>query len=359
MGSLADRRTRSSTRAARAAGSCAAALAAVLSLSALPTEALAAGVAPGAATPVQREQAQSRFLRGRTLYAAKKYDDAYKEFAASLDIVASPNTRLYAGRCLRETGHLVQAYVELGRTEVEAKELTRDDPRYERTGAAAAEERNQLASRLGFVDLRVTNAEPETTVTVGGDDVKRGGWDEPIPAVPGSVDVVVRTPGREPVTRTVTVSAGKNASVAVDARADAPSTEAVAVAAIPTEAPEHGKGLRPYAFLAGGVAVAGLATFTVFGLMANGTHADLEKACGSGPCPPGHEDEISSGRTQQTIANIGLVVGAIGAAAAVTLFVLDARGSSSSDASATPAAVFQPRARVVARGSFLGLEGTF
>lgn len=41
---------------------------------------------------------------------------------ASLDIVASPNTRLYIGRCLRDMGRTVEAYVELGRAAVEAKE---------------------------------------------------------------------------------------------------------------------------------------------------------------------------------------------------------------------------------------------
>src|SRR4051794_15796306 len=78
------------------------------------SRARAAGVAPGKATPVQREQAQSRFIKGRDLYNAKKYDAALVELSASLDIVASPNTRLYVGRCLRDMGRLVAAYAELG-----------------------------------------------------------------------------------------------------------------------------------------------------------------------------------------------------------------------------------------------------
>lgn len=327
----------------------------VLAAIAFAPDATASGVTPSAATPVQREQAQSRFLRGKELYSAGKFDAALAEFTASLDIVASPNTRLYVGRCLREMGRYVPAYVELGRTAVEAKELTRDDPRYAKAASAAADERKALEPRLGFIDISITRAAPTTTLKVGGDDVRRGGWSEPVPVMPGTAEVVVETPGHAPLRRTVQVAAGGRQSLAIDAEADTPD---VAVVATKQDAPsdEAGSGskranLRPYAYVAGGVAIAGLATFTVFGLLANGTHSDLEAACGSRPCPPGHEDEISRGKTQQTIANIGLVVGAIGAAAAVTLFVV---GKPSAQATTTGA-----NARVVARGSFLGLEGSF
>ena len=319
--------------------------------------AFGAGAAPGAATPVQREQAQSRFLRGRELYGAGRFDAALAEFTASLDIVASPNTRLYVGRSLREMGRLVPAYVELGRAEIEARELTRDDPRYKKAAIAAAQERKELEPKLGFIDISIKRAAPTTTLKVAGDDVRRGGWSEPVPVLPGTAEVVVETPGHPPISRTVNVGAGQRESIAIDAEADTPDVAVVASssddsAAEPADTSSSDRTtLRPYAYVAGGVALAGLATFTVFGLLSNGTHSDLEAECGPRACPPGHEDEIDAGRTQQTIANVGLVFAAIGAAAAVTLFVL----SEPKKDGATPAAT----ARVVTRGSFLGLEGSF
>ena len=130
---------------------------------------------------------------------------------------------------------------------------------------------------------------------------------------------------------------------------------AVAEPVPPPAEPEPGaSSLRPYAYVAGGAALAGLATFTVFGLMAGSTHSDLESACGAGPCPRGLEDDISAGRTQQTVANIGLVVFGIGAAAAVTLFVISSPKRSSPSGSAA-----SPRVRVVTRGASLALQGTF
>ena len=316
------------------------------------TSAHAGGVEPAKATPVQREQAQTRFLKGRDLYNAKKYDAALAELSASLDIVASPNTRLYVARCLRDMGRIVAAYAELGRTSVEAKELLRDDNRYEKAAQAATDERAALGKKLGFLDVRITHAGPETTLKVGNDEVRRGGWEEPIPVLPGTSEVLIETPSHPPIRQQVQVAVGQHQSVAVDAAADAGGEASVAAAApAASEAPETtGPTLRPYFYATAGLAIVGLTTFIVAGSMANSTHSKLEKACGSGPCPPGYEDDISAGKTQQTFANIGLAVFVISAAASVTLFFVG------SPKKTTPAAA---SAHVTAGPSFVGLQGAF
>lgn len=321
---------------------------------ALASPAYAAAVAPGQATPVQREQAQSRFLRGKDRYGKGKYEEALAEFQASLEIVASPNTRLYVARCHEKLGRLVAAYVEFGRTEVEAKELSRDDPRYTRAGESAHEEREALASKLGFAEITITNAEPSTTLKVAGDEIRRAGWTEPVPMMPGSTEIVVETPGRPPITRTVEVNAGEKKAVAIDAAEGAAVASAEPEPAVVVETPKSDKEkLRIAAYVAGGVAVVGLGMFTIFGLSSNSTYSDLEQACGTGPCPPGHEDDISTGRTQQTLANVGLGVALVGAAAGATLFVLSMpRSDKGTNATTTTA-------RVTAGPSFVGLKGTF
>ena len=326
-------------------------IALALGLSAAAGDALAAGVAPAKATPVQREQAQSRFLRGRDLYNAKKYDAALVELNASLDIVASPNTRLYVGRCLREMGRLVAAYAELGRTAVEAKEMRGEDARYERAAESATEERAKLLPKLAFVDVRITHAIDTTTLRIADEDVRRGGWDEPVPAIPGDVALVVETPGQAPITRSVHLTAGEHAEVAIDAGADLQLVAAGAPLADPSPTTAGDRSLmRPMAFAAGGVAVAGIVTFLVAGALANRTYSDLEKACGAGPCPPGREGDISTGRTQQTLANVGLAVFAVAGATSVTLFVLGGPKKKSTTAA---------QARLTAGPSFVGLQGGF
>jgi hypothetical protein len=318
------------------------------------TAAYAAGVEPAKATPVQREQAQSRFLKGRALYNAKKYAAALVELTGSLDIVASPNTRLYVGRCLRELGRLVAAYAELGRTAVEAKELLRDDARYEKAAQAANDERAALVPKLGFVEVRVLHAAPETTLKVAGDDVSRGGWEEPLPVLPGAAEVVVETPGHDPVRQQLTLAAGERKSLELDAGADAPPVTVAATAPVEDGARDKSDSrakLRPVMYATAGLAVVGLATFVIAGAMSNGTYSDLKEACGSAPCPPGRESDISAGKTQQTYANVGLVVFALSAAATATLFVITSPKKNSSPAAAS--------ARVTAGPSFVGLQGAF
>lgn len=263
-------------------------------------------------------------------------------------MVASPNTRLYVARCQRERGKLVDAYREFERTEREAQELAREDPRYEKAAEAAREERAELEPKLGFVEVTVENAEPGTTLRVGGDLVERASWRGPLPVMPGTTAVVVESQGREPVTQSVQIAAGEKKPLTIDAAGPAATP---AEPGAEEAAPRPGA-LRPWAYVAGGVAVAGLATFAVAGLMANGTYSDLEAACGSGPCPPGHQDDIDAGRTQQTIANVGLGVGVLGAAAAVTFWVL-----STPKKSEPAAAARSPR--LLAGPGFVGVKGVF
>ena len=330
----------------------------ILATMCIVTPAFAAGVDPGAATAVQREQAQARFSRGKTLYESGKFDEAADEFKASNEIVASPNTRLYYARALREGGHTVQAYVELGRTAVEAREHAKEDGRYEKAAETADAERNALKPKLGFVMVHVDHANDDTKLTVGGEDIRRAGWNEPAPVLPGNTEVVVETPGSAPVRQSVSVAQGKTQEVNIDAMENGPlpaasSTSSAASADANASASTGGfdrTKLRPYAYIAGGVGAVGLVTFVVSGLLANGTYSDLQNKCGTSPCPPSDASEISRGKTEQTIANVGLVFGILGAGVGVTLYVLSIPKSNGTTA-ATISPVLSP--------SWAGVKGSF
>ncbi|MBV9945935.1 MAG: tetratricopeptide repeat protein, partial [Myxococcales bacterium] len=175
--------------------------------------ALADGVLPSAATPVQREQAQSRFLRAKELIGKKRFDEALAELRASREIVASPNARLEIARCLVAMGRVVEAYAELGRTAVEAKELAREDNRYQRTFDAARAERSELEPTLGFVSLTIEHPVEATRVTVAGEEIRRAAWSEPVPVQPGTTEIVLQTPGRLPLRRSLTLTAGEKSAL--------------------------------------------------------------------------------------------------------------------------------------------------
>jgi hypothetical protein len=277
----------------------------------------AVGVSPGVATPVQREQAQALFQKGKRLFDAKKYADALVDFRAAMDIVASPNARLYVARCLSANGKLVEAYVEFDRTAVEANEHAREDSRYARTGASARTERDALAPKIAFVQAQVEHATDTTKMHIGGEEIRQAGWGEPVPVMPGEVEIVVETPSSPPVRKTVTIAAGEKKSVTLEA-----SPLAAPAAGEPHMATHDRAGLRTYAYVAGGVGAAGLLTFAIAGILSDSTYSDLSGTCGSKPCPASKQSEVSRGRAEQTAADVGLGFGLAGLAVGATLFVL-------------------------------------
>ncbi len=318
-------------------------------LCALPAH--AAGVDPANATAVQREQAQQHFLKGKDRFDRNDMNGALEEFRASLEIVASPNARLYVARTLREMGRLVEAYAEFGRTAADAKEHEREDGRYGKAAQAALAERDAIAPQIGFVQLTIHNANDSTTVTVGGNTIVRAGWADPIPVKPGNVDVDVATSGAAaPFHKTLTLRAGERAPLDVDA--NAPGTVVAPPPPKIAEPTTHKPGwMLPVAIAGAGVGVVGMIMFAIEGVASNNTYSDLKKQCGAAPCPPSLASEVSSGKTQQAIANVGLVIGVVGLAVGATFFVLWVLPQKSSTASANVGLTVGP-------GS-LGLVGRF
>jgi hypothetical protein len=306
------------------------ALALVLSILAAP-RALAAGAPPSSATHVQRELAQQRFNRGRDHFTKKEYAKALAEFQGSYDIVASPNARLYVAHCYRELGKIVLAYVEFGRVAIEANDLVAEDPRYAKTAESANAERAELAPKIAFVTVSVAHATDETRMTIAGDEIARAGWTEPIPVMPGTIEIVVTSAGRRPVRATLSLGAGEKKEIAIDSASPEPPPAPTPPSAILTppapraiDAPvapaAERSALRPWGFVAAGIGAAGLATFAIGGVMSGRTYRELENEC-QAPCPS-KSGLVSTGKREQTIANVGLVVGAVGAVAAVTIFVV-------------------------------------
>ena len=289
-----------------------------IAIALVPASARAAGVSPSAATASQKAEASRLFQDGRSDYERAEYAAAVTKLSASLEVVTSPNTRLYLGRALREAGRLSEAYAELARTEAEANA----DPshRYTKAGETARAEKRALASSVGAVRLDVQNADDATAITVAGKSVPKEAWSEPIVVAAGDVEVTMVRPDKPVVRRSAHVEAGAEARVELDARDPVPNANNTTAEA-PKSTADYTK-LRPYAYVAGGVAAVGLLTFVVAGLAANSTYSDLEAACPNGRCPPGQADAVSTGRTQQTVANVGLVFGVLGLAAGTTLFVL-------------------------------------
>jgi hypothetical protein len=264
---------------------------------------------------------------------------AVAEYRASLDIIDSPNSRLELARSLRDNGQLVDAWTEYSRTVDDAKTLAASEARYGKTAEAAALERGEVEAKIAIVTVTVEDPPPGANLRIDATLVPNDTWSKPFPVLPvaqGSIDVVLLADGAEIAKQTVPAGAGQKAAVTLSGKPAAP----VATLPEPMEAAPHSEfepvqttpsaegpapssstRLRPFAYIAGGVGLAGIATFAISGAMSHSTFNDLQAKC-HGVCPPGNEGEISSGRTQQTVANVGLVIGALGVASGVGLFIM-------------------------------------
>jgi hypothetical protein len=246
----------------------------------------------------------------------------------------------------------------------DATKLSAKEERYAKTADAATTERTDVEAKLAFVVVTVAHAPADAVLKVGGKTVPPDQWVEPIVAPAGAVDVVLSdASGKELARQTVMATVGQKLPVDLDAQPAPPPAAPVPHEVAAEDKPDNGPPppdttspppssgrakLRPWAYVAGGVGVAGLATFTIFGLMSNSNYSDLQNACHPvTACPGSKSGEIDNGKTYQLVANIGLGVGIVGVAAGATLFVLSLGGKSSPTATG-----------LVIGPSFVGLRGT-
>jgi hypothetical protein len=114
----------------------------------------------------------------------------------------------------------------------------------------------------------------------------------------------------------------------------------------------NGINQRTLAYVAGGVGVAGFATFAVFGILNNGKYQDLEAQCPGGICPPGTSNDAEAGRMYQTLANVGLGVGIVGLASGAVLFL-------TAPSPRTETASLKPTTRLAVGPTSVSLQGKF
>lgn len=267
-----------------------------------------------------KKGAQTTFRAANDLFDAGRYEEALTAFRASYEIVHSPNSHLMIARALRELGRLVEAYEELTAT---VKEARAAGERYERTAEVAQDELDELTARLGTVTFDIVGANEPATVRIGDRTFEGDALAVPHKVEPGEIVAIAETPSGEVAEARATVEAGAEATLTLDLTpAPAEPASAPEPEPGPVEVSSSGIPLRTWAYVAGGVGVAGMAAFGALGAISNSKFSDLEKACPDKRCPPDQQGTIDDGKTFQMIANIGLGVGIAGIGTGVVLFLL-------------------------------------
>ncbi len=308
---------------------------------------------------VDRATARTLGVAGGKALEAKDYKAAEDDFRRADSLVHAPTLLLGLARALAGQGRLVEAQ-ETYRRVVREGVAPGSPAAFQRAVDDAAREVEGVSSRVGAVTITVKGQGGETVnAQVTWDQVPVNGATLGVqrPADPGSHVLHVTADGYLPADLQVEVPAGGAVDAPVTLTRAATGSPVVAgpdlsgsTSAAQTPAPgATGFGVWPWvAFGVGGV---GLATGIVTGILAVGKHSDIAGRCSGNVCPPDQQSNIDGYNTLGTISTVGFVVGGVGAAAGVTLLVLQPKPG-------TPPATGVHVVPVVGAGS-LGAVGTF
>jgi hypothetical protein len=326
-----------------------AAIALIATTSAVSIPALAAGVPVSEATAEQKAGASDAYKRGRSAYDQGLFDDALAAFQESYDTVASPNAHLMIATTLIQLGRKGEAYEALDAVIAEAEQAAAADPKYSKTADGARTKQQEIAGDVGTITvLGVDQAPPGAALTVNGREIPQSRWSSPISVNAGMVDVSLTG---EPA-KTVDVGPGGRATVDFGASEMGGDGEM----SIDSEGGYSGPDRMLITYIAGGVGVAGLISFGVFGGLAKSKYDSLEDSCPNKvDCPLELESDADSGKTFQIVANVSLGVGIAGVAVAagfLTWELLDPAEEEGDSADGSDMAVSVGPGSVSLTGSF-------
>ena len=282
--------------------------------------------AQAAPTPAAIKAATSALTDGNNLFKQKKWGAALQKFQESYNTVSSPNSGLWIARCHAEMKNHKEAFRWYQRVITEAGARMAAETKYVQTHKTAQDEVAEVSKSLAVVTVTVRDAQATSTVKVAGLPVAREEWGKPLPYDPGAIEAVLETPGQQPGIDRATVAAGQTKAFDLAH----PQTQIAPPPPIVKPDSGGGPGLLPVAFAFAGVGVVGMGMFAVGGGITLSNESDFEDR---GVVT---DDEVDSAQTLQTVANVGLIVGAVGLAAGATFLIIEVASGGDSKEQASP-----------------------
>lgn len=313
-----------------------------------------------AQTDTQRAGARAAATQGFHAYQKGQWQKAINLFTRAQELVHAPTQVLYIARAEAKLGHYVKAhelYLEITRQTLPANA----PGAFRRAQKSAEKEVKEVQAKIAHLAIKVGGAgKTPVTVTMDGKPVPPELVGIQMPVDPGKHHIKAAASGFNPATKDVSLADGATQSISLTLQ---PNSSAAGPAAPPkASAPaqqvgtqtapkgdqgtaDHGggsKGLRIGSYVALGVGVVGLGLGTFFVLRSSSKRKDANaayNACGS-PCLDSNpkSSEVASldnqARSAKTLAAVGYVVGGVGVAAGVTLFVLSRHHHSAEHADA-------------------------
>ncbi len=148
----------------------------------------------------------------------------------------------------------------------------------------------------------------DAKVTVDGDTVATSIDGRPLALDPGPHDITFEVAGRPPVTSKFVLRAGdKNRPVSATLQPEAPVPQAASTTIAPsTDRSERG-GIPTASYVLGGVGLAALGSFAVFGITGKGDLSTLRTTC----APHCATSDLDAAKTKLVIADVSLGIGLV------------------------------------------------
>lgn len=263
-------------------------------------------------------------------YEAARYEQAREKFQRAYDAAPVPKLAVWLARTDIQLGRFVSAralYEEAQR--LERNELWKGDTQ-QAAQRDAEQELAGLEPRIPRVLVRVEAPGLEAfTLELDGVAVPTSPNGAELMVDPGTHRITARA-GEQVTQRDVNVTEGERRelllSFAAPRAAAAPAAQASTTVVDEKSTPTPFT--RSLGWIGLSVGAAGLIVGTTAGVVVAMQHDELSDACPNDECEPGEWSRVDGYRTWRTVSTVGLAVGAIGAAAGVTLLLMSTeRGS--------------------------------
>lgn len=273
---------------------------------------------PALAQNVDKAAAIAAFDEGQALMEEGNVAAACPKFAQSYKLDPQLGALLYLADCLEQNGQIASAWSGF-RDAADLAEKRGDSRR-----AVAEERAAALQPRLSRLQLELPSSVPQgMQITRDGVSISSALWATSIPVDPGEYTIEVTAEGYSPWQSTIEVAGeGSLVTLTVPPLQPLESTTTVAPVSV-VEEPESRSVVADKwpALAAGGVALAGAAVWTIFGLKSLDAKSKADELCDGAQCPT-HEgvqfrnDAVSAGN----VATVGMIVTGVGLASAAVLW---------------------------------------
>jgi len=298
-----------------------------------------------AATPADSAAAQALFEQAKRLLKEGKAAEACPKLEESQRLDPGSGTLINLARCYEQTDRLASAWNKY--LEAAAAALASGNAQREKEARARATALRPTLSELVIEVSPDAKAVSGLEITRDGERVGQAQWGVPIPADTGEHRVAASAPGRESW-QSVVVVKGPGGTFAATVPALVPAGGAPPVthgepAPAPVAAAEPspssgGLGTqRTVALVAGGVGVAGVIVGSIFGFKSKSDHDEAEKYCDGSRCTDARG--VTAGNAAHSAGNVStvaMIVGGVGLAAGVTLWLTAPKARTSAALRLTP-----------------------